>query len=68
MMASPGHAATHAPHPVHAASSTMGCGGNPIRGRKRIAETEHASPQERQTIPASAKQQSLMMATGLDRS
>src|SRR5258707_6264089 len=68
VMASPGHAPPHSPHPVQVASLTMGWGGNPMRGRKRMAEAEQASPQERQTMPASARQSLLMMATGLERS
>jgi len=64
-MASPGHAATQSPQPVQVVSLTMACGGNPMRSWKRMAETAQASPQERQTMPASARQSSLMMATGL---
>src|SRR6478736_5310862 len=64
VMASPGHAPTQSPHPVQVVSLTMACGGNPIRGWKRIADEAQASPQERQTMPASARQSPLMMATG----
>src|SRR4029453_18219312 len=67
VMASPGHAATQSPHPVQVVSLTMACGGNPMRGRKRIADAAQASPQERQTMPASARQSTLMTATGLGR-
>src|SRR3954452_17702956 len=68
VMASPGHAATQSPHPVQVVSLTMACGGNPMRGWKRIADAAQASPQDRQTMPASARQSLLMTATGLERS
>src|SRR4051794_3797704 len=61
LMASPGHTRTQSPHPVQASSMTRASGGNPNRGRKRMAEAGHASPQERQTMPALARQSSLMM-------
>src|SRR6185436_2000270 len=68
VMASPGHAPTQSPHPVQVVSLTMAFGGKPMRGWKRMAEAAQASPQERQTMPASARQSPLMMATGLVRS
>jgi hypothetical protein len=67
-MASPGQAATQSPQPVQVDSLTMACDGNPMRGWKRMAEAAQASPQERQTMPASARQSPLMIATGLESS
>src|SRR4030095_13846233 len=68
VMPSPGPAPTQSPHPVQVVSLTMGCGGNPMRGWKRMADKAHASPQERQTMPASARQSAVMMATGPEES
>src|SRR3712207_2163877 len=45
----------------------MACGGSPMRGRKRMADSPQASPHERHTMPASARQPSPISATGLVR-
>ena len=45
-------------------SLTMAWEGNPILGRNRMAVSGHTSPQDRHTMPASARQPSPIIATG----